>query len=159
MVTPNHDQFMRAALEEAAKAGRAGNIAVGSVVMLNGEIAGRGHSQASSAPDPTAHAEMAAMRDARRDLSRAELSGTVLYTTYEPCPMCCGAIMLLGVSTLVMGARQPAGGGRFGSYSIDKVLALAEWGNRLIVVDGVLTEECQLLLDEWRAKNAPALSW
>jgi tRNA(adenine34) deaminase len=155
MVAPNHDQYMRVALEEAAKAGRAGNIAVGSVVVLNGEIAGRGHSQASSAPDPTAHAETAAMRDARRDLSRAELSGTVLYTTYEPCPMCCGAIMLTGVSTLVMGARQPAGGGRFGSYSVDKVLALAGWNDRITIVDGVLTEECQRLLDGWRAKNTP----
>ena len=152
---PDHDHFMRVALEEAVKAGRAGNIAVGSVVMLNDEVVGRGHSQASSAPDPTAHAETAAMREARRDLSRTELSGTVLYTTYEPCPMCCGAIMLTGVSTLVMGARQPASGGRFGTYSVDKVLALANWGDCLTIVDGVLTVECLRLLEDWRAQNAP----
>jgi tRNA(adenine34) deaminase len=150
----NHEHYMHVALEEAAKAGRAGNVAVGSVVVLNAELIGRGHSQASSTPDPTAHAETAAMREARRDLGRTDLSGAVLYTTYEPCPMCCGAIMLTGVSTLVMGARQPASGGRFGSYSVDKVLALADWSNRLAIVDGVLAAECLRLLESWRAQNA-----
>src|SRR5581483_7842579 len=91
-----HEPLMRAALAEAARGGAEGNVAVGSVVVRDGAVVARGRNLEAATGDPTAHAEVVAVREASRLLGRRDLSGHALYTTWEPCPMCCGAIMASG---------------------------------------------------------------
>ena len=134
----SHEDWMRTALEDAAKSASAGNSAVGSLVIRDGEIIGRGGNEVNSTSDPTAHAEIVAIRNT----GQTDLSGCTLYTTFEPCPMCCGAIMVSGVDVLVLGARHDPVARNFGDYSVERLIELSECGDRLSVVTGVLTKEC-----------------
>ncbi len=153
-----HEHFMRLALEEAARGGAEGNIAVASVVVRDATVVARGRNLEASTLDPTAHAETVAVREASRALGRRDLSGYALYTTFEPCPMCLGAIMASGIATLVMGARLQPGVSRWGAYAVEKLLELAGWGDRLRVVTGILPDECLRVRQEWDARNAPRTS-
>jgi tRNA(adenine34) deaminase len=153
-MTSGHERFMRAALAEAARGGAEGNIAVGSVVVRDDTVIAGGRNLEAATNDPTAHAEVVAVREASRALGRRDLSGHTLYTTFEPCPMCCGAIMASGIATLVMGARHRPQGARWGPFAVEQLLALAAWGDRLQVVTGVLPDECRRLRDEWDARHA-----
>jgi tRNA(adenine34) deaminase len=130
------------ALEEAAKGKAEGNLAVGSVIVRDGMVIGKGRNLEKTTVDPTAHAETVALREASRAQGRADFAGCTLYTTFEPCPMCCGAIMWSGVSRLVMGGRPEPGRGRFGAYTVEKLIQMAGWSNKIEVVTGVLTREC-----------------
>ena len=150
----DHEQFMQIALEEAAKGGAEGNIAVGSVIVRDGAVVARGRNVVTSTFDPTAHAETDALRAAGRALRQVDFTGCTLYTTFEPCPMCCGAIMASGISTLVMGARHNPADSRWGSYTVEKLIELARWGDRLQVVTGVLVQECLAVRREFEARNA-----
>ncbi len=98
----NHEAFMRLAIDEAAKAGTEGNLAVVSVIVRDNSVVAAGRNLLSSTHDPTAHAETVALRGAVAALGQADLSGCTLYTTFHPCAMCCGALMVSGISTLVM---------------------------------------------------------
>jgi len=149
-----HERFMRHALDEAARGGAEGNIAVGSVVVRDDAVVARGRNLEAATGDPTAHAEVVAVREASRTLGRRDLAGHGLYTTFEPCPMCLGAIMASGIATLVLGARHDPRTSRWGPYAVEKLLELATWGGRLHVVTGVLTEECLRVRQEWDARNA-----
>ena len=137
-----HEQFIRAAIEEAEKAGAEGNIAVGSVIVQDGALVARGRNLVSSNLDPTAHAEVVALREGSTALKKVDLSGCSLYTTFEPCPMCCGAIMTSGIATLVMGARHKPEESRWGPYSVEKLLEMAKWRDRIEIVTGILPQEC-----------------
>ena len=95
----NHETFMRIALEEAQKGLEEGNVAVGSIIVCDGEVIARGRNLVSTTNDPTAHAETVALREAGTALGKSEFPRCTLYTTFEPCPMCCGAIMNSGIST------------------------------------------------------------
>jgi tRNA(adenine34) deaminase len=103
----NDEQFMRAALELAGQAAAAGEVPVGAVVVKEGEIIGRGYNHPISGHDPTAHAEIAALRAAATFLGNYRLAGCDLYVTLEPCVMCAGAIMHARIARLVYGARDP----------------------------------------------------
>ena len=152
----DHEHFMRAAMAEATRGMAEGNMAVGSVVVRGDAVVGRGRNRVNTTHDPTDHAETVALRDAARALGRADLSGCTLYTTIESCPMCCGALFASGIATLVMGARFKPDEfvtQRFGAYSVEKLIALAGWGDRLAVVTGILSEECLQLRREWEARN------
>jgi tRNA(adenine34) deaminase len=153
-MTSVHERFKRAALEEAARGGAEGNIAVGAVVVRDDTVVARGRNLEAVTGDPTAHAEVVAVREASRALGRRELSGHTLYTTFEPCPMCCGAIMAGGIATLVLGARHRPETTRWGAFAVERLLELAGWSDRLRVVSGVLPEECRRLREEWDARNA-----
>ena len=98
----NHEAFMRLAIDEAARAGAEGNLAVGSVIVRDNSVVAAGRNLVSSTHDPTAHAETVALREAGAALGQPDLSGCTLYTSFQPCPMCCGALMVSGISTLVM---------------------------------------------------------
>jgi tRNA(adenine34) deaminase len=89
----NHEYFMKEALLEAEKAGQKGEIPVGAVVVLEDEVIGRGHNLRETEYDPTAHAEIIALREAGNKLGRWRLEGAILYVTLEPCPMCAGALL------------------------------------------------------------------
>ncbi len=153
MVQDDH-YFMRIALEEAGRGGAEGNSAVGSIIVRGGEVIARGRNLEAATRDPTAHAEMVAIRDASTRIDPSELPGCALYTTFEPCPMCCGAIIVNGISKIVMGARHTHPHRKWGDYSVEKLVELAKRDSEIQVVTGVLPEECMQMRQKWEAKNA-----
>jgi tRNA(adenine34) deaminase len=138
----DHERFMRLALDEAARGKAAGNVAVGSIIVQGDTVVARGRNLVLSTFDPTAHAETVALREAGRALRQVEFPGCTLYTTFEPCPMCCGAILASGISTLVMGGRPTPAERRWGSYTVERLIEFAERGGSIQVVTGVMTQEC-----------------
>ena len=104
-MTNAHERFMQIAMQEARRGTAEGNAAVGSVVVRDENLIARGRNLVATQSDPTAHAETVALRNAGAATGHTDFSGCTLYTTFEPCPMCCGAILASGVSTLVLGAR------------------------------------------------------
>ena len=137
-----HERFMRVAMEEARQGAAEGNVAVGSVVVRGEDLVACGRNLAVTDSDPTAHAETVALRNAGAALGQTDFSGFTLYTTFEPCPMCCGAILASGVSTLVLGARYSAVSSQWGDYAVEKLLEMTGRGDCLRVITGVLPEEC-----------------
>jgi tRNA(adenine34) deaminase len=137
-----HERFMRIALEEAARGKAEGNVAVGSVIMQGATVVARGRNLVTSTFDPTAHAETVALREAGRALQRVDFSGCALYTTFEPCPMCCGAILASGISTLVMGGRPSLAQRFWGDYTVERLIEMAKRRDSIQVVTGILTQEC-----------------
>lgn len=145
MAPPTDDDpgWMRAALEQAALAREAGEVPVGAVVVRDGEVVGRGWNRPIGTHDPTAHAEIGALRDAARRLGNYRLPGCDLYVTLEPCAMCAGALVLARVGRLVYGAADPKAGycGTLGDLVRDPRL-----NHRLEVSSGVLAEASAGLL-------------
>lgn len=132
-------RFMREALELADAAEAAGEVPVGALVVCRGEIVGRGANRPIASGDPTAHAEIVALREAARRLGAYRLTGAELYSTLEPCAMCAGALVAARVERLVFGARDL----RFGAVRSKFRIADSDLLNhRLQVVEGVLAEEC-----------------
>ena len=107
---PDDYHWMGLALEEAALAAAAGEVPVGAVVVLEGRLLGRGHNTPIALSDPTAHAEIVALRAAAREIGNYRLTGATLYATVEPCAMCCGAALHARVARLVYGAADPKAG-------------------------------------------------
>ena len=105
-----HEQWMRRALALADRAGNEGEVPIGAVVVYQGELLGEGWNQVIAAQDPTAHAEIVAMRDAARVAANYRLPDTTLYVTLEPCTMCCGAMINARIAQLVFAAREPKAG-------------------------------------------------
>lgn len=141
-----HERFMRMAIEEAHTARVEGNDPVGSVIVRDGQIVARGRNLVYTTHDPTAHAETVAIRNAGSATSAVAFPGCVLYTTYQPCPMCCGAILASGITTIVLGARPtPPGSSRWGDYRLEDLVAWLGWADRVQIIDGVLEAECRLI--------------
>ena len=138
----DHEHYMRIALEEAKQGAAEGNAAVGSILVSTERMVARGRNLVTSTSDPTAHAETVALRQAGEQLGHTDFSNLTLYTTFEPCPMCCGAILASGVHTLVMGARHDLTQSNWGAYTVEKLLDLTNRASQLIVVTGILTREC-----------------
>ena len=138
----DHEQYMRIALEEAERGAAEGNVAVGSVLVDGHNVVARGRNLVISTSDPTAHAETGALRHAGEQLGHTDFSDLTLYTTFEPCPMCCGAILASGVRVLVMGARYDLKESRWGRYTVESLLDLTNSAGQLIVITGVLTQAC-----------------
>ena len=138
----DHEHMMRIALEEAAQGGAEGNSAVGSIIVDGDQVVARGRNLVTSDSDPTAHAETVALRNAGAALKRTDFSGMTLYTTFEPCPMCCGAILASNIGMLVMGARHDPVQSRWGGYRVENLLDLTNSADRLTVVTAILTREC-----------------
>jgi len=141
-----HDAFMRAALDEARKGAGTGEVPVGAVVVLEGEIVGRGFNQPIGSRDPTAHAEIVAMRAAAHAIGNYRLVGTALYVTIEPCLMCVGAMVHARVATLVFGAPEPKAGAVVSSCRAHELPSL---NHRVEVVAGVLEEDCRAVIQEF----------
>ena len=138
-----HDELMDAALEQARRAREAGEVPIGAVVALGGEIVGRGFNQPISAGDPTAHAEIVAIRDAARRVGNYRLTGATLCVTIEPCLMCVGALVHARIGTLLYGALEPRTGA---IISTVRGSELAGHNHRPDVVGGVREEECRALM-------------
>lgn len=141
-----HDVFMRMALEQAQEARRAGEVPVGAVLVIGEDVVGRGFNQPIGSHDPTAHAEIVAMRDAARRVGNYRLTGAALYVTVEPCLMCVGAMVHARVGTLVYGASEPKAGAVASTQRAHEHPAL---NHRLAVVGGVLENECRAMMQEF----------
>jgi tRNA(adenine34) deaminase len=141
---------MRAALREALAAGTQGEVPVGAVLVLDEQVIATGANRPIASCDPTAHAEIEALRAGARILGSYRLTGTTLYVTLEPCVMCAAAIVHARVRRCVFGAWDPRGGG---AGSLTDVFALSGLNHRVDVFGGVLMEECARPLDEFFAQR------
>lgn len=140
------ETYMREALAEAERAYRKGEIPVGAVAVKDGVIIGRGHNQKEELRDPTAHAEMTALRQAAQALGGWRLIGVTVYSTLEPCPMCAGALVMARVDRLVYAVEDPKSGA---CGSVFDLVRSPHLSHRLKVSRGVLAEEMQGLLDRF----------
>ena len=136
-------EFMGEALGEARRGGEAGEVPVGAVVVLDGAIIARAHNEPIARCDPTAHAEVLALREAARKTGNYRLAGTTLYATVEPCSMCCGAALQARVVRVVYGAADPKAGA---AESLYRLLDDERFNHRVAVVGGVRAEESAALL-------------
>ena len=134
---------MDAALEEARRARGAGEVPIGAVVAIDGAIVGRGFNQPIRAGDPTAHAEIVAIRDAAARTANYRLTGATLCVTIEPCLMCVGALVHARIATLVYGAAEPKSGALGSAVRGDQLAGL---NHRFEVVAGVREEACRDLM-------------
>jgi tRNA(adenine34) deaminase len=141
-------KFMQAALELAREAGSCGEVPVGAVVVRDGEIVGRGFNQPILGHDPSAHAEIKALRDAAARLGNYRLPGCELYVTLEPCAMCAGAIMHARIARVVFGARDPKTGA---AGSVVDLFAEERLNHHTEVSGGLLEAECGSLLSSFFA--------
>ena len=140
--------WMREALEEAQKAGAEGEVPIGAIVLLNEKIIGRGHNSPIRKHDPTAHAEILALRNAAHNTSNYRIPGSILVVTIEPCIMCVGAMIQARVEEVIFGAPDPKGG------AIQSCFHLAEanqLNHRIRATSGILGEECGELLKSFFA--------
>jgi tRNA(adenine34) deaminase len=143
---PDDAFFMRRAIELAREAEAAGEVPVGAVIVRDGEILAEGFNRPISTHDPTAHAEMVALRAAAARIDNYRLLGTTLYVTLEPCAMCAGAMVHARVQRLVYAATDPRAGACGSIFNVTQSPAL---NHRLEVVPGVLGEECGVLLRDF----------
>ena len=142
--------YMRLALELAGLAQHAGEVPVGALVVRNGEIIGRGFNAPISRHDPSAHAEMMALRDAAQNIGNYRLVGCELFVTLEPCLMCAGAIMHARIARLVYGANDPKTGA---CGSVLDAFAEPRLNHHTDVVGGVLAGDCGLILSNFFAQR------
>lgn len=144
------ESLMREAIAEARKAFAMGEVPIGAVVTgPDGAVIGRGHNLRETAQDPTAHAEILAVREASRRLGSWRLTGCSLYVTIEPCPMCAGAILLARVDRVVYGAADPKAGAVDTLYDL---LRDSRLNHRAEVTAGVLREQCAALMQAFFRK-------
>ncbi len=137
---------MRLALAEALKARDAGEVPVGAIVVVDDAVAGTGFNQPISSNDPTAHAEIVALRAAAARLGNYRLTGCTLYVTVEPCLMCVGAMVHARVGHVVFGATEPKAGA---VVSMARAHELTGLNHRLEVTGGVLEDECRQVMQEF----------
>jgi tRNA(adenine34) deaminase len=139
----DHESFMRLALEQARLAADAGEVPIGAVAVSGGEVLGRGFNRPIGAVDPTAHAEVIALREAARTLGNYRLTGVDLYVTLEPCLMCVGALVHARVARVIFGAREPKTGAL---VSTAQALEIPTLNHRVEIVEGVLEAQCRDLV-------------
>ena len=149
----DHARWMRAARSQALAALEAGEVPVGAVVVRDGRQLGAGFNQPIRAADPTAHAELLALRAAARAAGNYRLTGAALYVTVEPCLMCAGALVHARIATLVYGAPEPRSGA---VRSLLRALDHPALNHRVTVVEGVLEAECRELLQAFFRRRRAA---
>jgi len=140
------EDFLREALELAREAERGGEVPVGAVVVVGGRVLGRGRNSPISRSDPSAHAEILALREAAAATGNYRLEGATMYATLEPCVMCAGALVAARVSRLVFGARDLRFGGVRSKFRLADTDVL---NHRVEIVEGVLGAECAELMQRF----------
>ncbi len=150
---PAHEEFLRAAMAEARAAQAAGEVPVGAVVVRDGQILASGHNRVITDSDPTAHAEIVALRAAGQAVGNYRLEGCDLYCTLEPCAMCAGAILHARIRRLIYAAADPKAGA---CGSVLSVMNHPQLNHRVQVQSGVLAEECGMMLTTFfRGRRSP----
>jgi tRNA(adenine34) deaminase len=140
------EDLMRAALTEARKAAASGEVPIGAIVEIDDEIVGAAFNRPISSIDPTAHAEIGALRAAAQKVGNYRLTGATLCVTVEPCAMCVGALVHARIDILIYGASEPKTGA---VRSTMKLLDDPSWNHRMVVVAGVLADECRELVQNF----------
>ncbi len=153
MAPPGHEPWMALALEEARRAEHHGDVPIGCVVERHGEVIGTGRNERERRGDPTAHAEVLALREAAAHVGSWRVLDSTLYVTLEPCAMCAGAVVLARVPRVVFGCPDPKAGA---AGSVLDVLAEPRLNHRPQVVGGVLERECAELLRAFFRARRPA---
>ncbi|HEX8092065.1 MAG TPA: tRNA adenosine(34) deaminase TadA [Blastocatellia bacterium] len=151
---PSDEEFMLQAIAEAEAAREGGEVPVGAIVVLEGEVKGRGRNAVITLSDPTAHAEIIAVRDAARAMGNYRLTGATLYSTIEPCVMCAGAIVHARIERLVYGAADPKAG------AVDTHLGVcsADFLNHRVIVEGrILERECRAVIQSFFRERRKAI--
>ena len=149
MTMDEHLLFLEEAIKEAELAAAIGEVPIGAVVVCNGEIVGRGHNLRERDNDPTAHAEICALRDAGKNLGTWRLENCTLYVTMEPCPMCCGALINSRVRTVVFGASEP----KFGSAGSQlNLLQFPGFNHNVHIVGPIAQERCSQMMKDFFAE-------
>lgn len=146
LVVMTDDEYMGLALAEAERARAAGEVPVGAVVVVEDQVVGAGFNQPIATHDPTAHAEVVAMRAAAQAVGNYRLTGATLYVTVEPCMMCVGAMVHARIGTVVFGAAEPKAGALVSAQRAHEAPGL---NHRLAVRAGVREEECRALMQEF----------
>ncbi|MEX0619121.1 MAG: tRNA adenosine(34) deaminase TadA [Pseudohongiellaceae bacterium] len=140
------EYWMRQALQQAEQAAGLEEVPVGAVIVLNGEIIGRGYNRPVTSNDPSAHAEIASIRDAAAHQNNYRLPGSVMYVTIEPCAMCAGALIHARIARLVFGTAEP----RAGAVVSRNNLLDADYNNHKVVYSGgVLQAQCETLIQDF----------
>jgi tRNA(adenine34) deaminase len=142
-LTDLHEEFMRLAIEQARRAAAAGEVPVGAVLVIDGQVAATGFNQPIGSHDPTAHAEIVAIRAAASRIGNYRLTGSTLYVTVEPCLMCVGALIHARVGTLVFGTPEPRAGAVVSAMRAHETPGL---NHAFDVVSGVLADECREII-------------
>jgi tRNA(adenine34) deaminase len=137
------ERWMQEALEEARRAEAQGEIPVGAIVLINEKVVGRGHNHSIRSHDPTAHAEVVALRHAAHSMRNYRLPGSILVVTVEPCMMCVGAMIHARVDELIFGAADPKAGA---VQSVFQMANVPQLNHQIAVTPGVLAKECGGLL-------------
>ena len=149
-INPEDIAFMREALRLAQQAADAGEVPVGALIVQNGQVIGRGYNQPVKTHDPSAHAEICALRSAGQVIGNYRLPDATLYVTIEPCTMCYGAIIHARIKRLVYGAAEP----KYGAVlSGQKLLENGQFNHSPDVLNGVLEQECSLLMKQFFASK------
>lgn len=140
------EAYMEQALAEAKEALALNEVPIGAVVVREGQVLGRGHNLKETKNDPTAHAEIIALREAGEKAQSWRLEGADLYVTVEPCPMCMGAMLQARVRRVIFGVFDP----KFGAAgSVVDLSANSRFNHRIEVIDGILEEECRQLMQDF----------
>ena len=148
-----HEDFMDRAMALARQAMNEGNRPAGSVIVRDGNIVGEGRNLVNTEIDPTAHGEVVAIRRTALSLRTVDLSGCTLYTSLEPCPMCCWAMIDAKISRLVLGCRHAQLNRRdIGTYTVEALVAMT--GRPLEIITGVRAVECETLRKGWSGWRA-----
>ena len=143
---PDDENFMRRAIELAAQGELLGEVPVGAVIVNDGEVIGEGFNQPITSHDPTAHAEIVAIRAAAAQVENYRLVGSTLYVTLEPCTMCIGALVHARIARLVFGTTEPKAGA---VVSQSRLLEAEYFNHKPALTSGVLTEACQHQLSDF----------
>lgn len=145
-MSADHELWMSRAIELAKSAEKAGEVPVGAVIVRDNQIIGEGYNQPIGTSDPTAHAEIMALRDAAGKEGNYRLPDSTLYVTIEPCTMCVGAMIHARIGTIVFGAREPRAGALVSNLHLHEQHF---YNHRPSILDGILAEECSQLISDF----------
>ena len=140
---------MQIAINEAIKGLELGDQPFGAVLVMDNKVIRTGRNLVYSTFDPTAHAETVALREAGASIKALSFPGATLYASWEPCPMCLGAIIAARINRLVLGGRKSKQGGNYGQYTVEKLIEITNSQNKLILTTGVMQQESEKIVNKW----------
>ena len=145
----NDTELMQIAINEAIKGLELGDQPFGAVLVMNNKIIRTGRNLVYSTFDPTAHAETVTLRDASTSIKTLSFPGATLYASWEPCPMCLGAIISARINRLVLGGRKSRRRSQYGKYTVEKLIELTNVKDKLTLTTGVLQKKSEEIVNQW----------